>query len=65
MSKIDSQHTYVGTYSCTKCATLELMLLGSVSSGAHLDVELSQVGLSSGFVNGELLVVPAKRVYRE
>jgi len=29
------------------------------TSGAHLDVELSQVGLSSGLVNGELLVVPA------
>ena len=58
--------TYVHTYvhSCTKCATLELVLLGSVTSGAHLDVELGEVGLSSGFVNGELLVVPA-RGYRE
>ena len=46
--------------SCTKCATLELVLLGSVTSEAHLDVELGEVGLSSGFVNGELLVVPAR-----
>ena len=48
-------HFYVHTHTLVTVTQNPL----TVTSAAHLDVELSQVGLSSSLVNGELLVVPA------